>query len=78
MRWAVTSRRRKVSIDEPGFYGYIGGGRHLLVQPPPVGSALRAMFEFMPADEDCPSPDCYKCKPTKQSHRQRQEEGATA
>jgi hypothetical protein len=57
----MTQQQRKQSVDEPGFYGYIGGGRLVKGGPMPLGSPMRAMFEFMPADEDCP-PQCPKCK----------------
>ena len=58
----MTQRHRKQSIDTPGFYGYLGGDRFDKDYPTPDGSPMRAMFEFRPADEDCP-PQCPKCKP---------------
>lgn len=66
----MTTRRRRQSIDTPGFWGYIGGGRQRRDQQQPLhGNPCRAMFEFMPADEDCP-PACYKCKPRRRQRPQ--------
>jgi len=53
--------RRKTSIDEPGFAGYLGGDRWHEIGPQPFGAPQRAMFEFMPHNEDC-VPGCPKCK----------------
>jgi len=50
-----------------GFRGYLGGGRwqtsgdHTLAGLQ-RSTAVRAMFEFMPADEHCRA-ECPKCEP---------------
>ena len=59
------TRRRKVSVDELGFSGYLGGDRWHKIGPQPLGAPQRAMFEFMPHNEDC-VPGCHKCKPPRQ------------
>jgi hypothetical protein len=55
--------------EDRGFGGYLGGGRFQTMAERAqawngtagVGEP-RAMFEFRPADEDCPS-GCPKCPP---------------
>jgi hypothetical protein len=63
--------RYRTAIEDggdAGFYGYLGGDHwqtptdHERAARQAGDQAVRAMLQFMPADEDCP-PWCVKCNP---------------